>query len=289
MAVHISAARNWTSPVTDADLQEHLTTVGNALDAVGLVRTTDSGQFDPSTALRASVPASSSSEAFYELRYLNDSLAGTAPVLVKIAYYANSLLTMNFRVGTATNGAGTFVGASYFVEGKTANSSSTVPFYATGGEGYAGFWLPVSRGDYGLFIARVTDHNGDPTGEGFRVYHRSLGSSYDLATVDYRDDIRAMSYKTAPDYTFVPQGRLSSLNPSAALDVYRHYSALPDPRVCPYAVTVHKSEHTEGVTFTTDPIQGQVHTFMPVMQWIGADACYPGSNRDNIMAVRWES
>lgn len=291
MAVHISAARDWTAPATDAALRDHLTTVGNALDAVGFVRTTDSGQFNPATVLRADVPTSGSAESFYEVRYLDDSLHSTAPIIIKISYYANSLLSMNFRVGMVTNGSGTFVGPSSFVDGGfSAYSSATVAFYATGGEGYTGFWLPVSRGEYGMFIARTADQNGDPTAGGFRVYYRSYGStSYDIKTVDYRADTRTFTLKAQPDYTFVPQGRLSSLNPSAALDVYRHYSALPDPRVCPYAVTVHKVEHTAGVTFTTDPIQGQVHTFMPVMQWHGADACYPTTSRDNIMAVRWEA
>ena len=284
MAVYTSLSRSWANPNSDTAFRGWLAAVGAGLDAAGMPRTTDSGQFDPATAAWASVP--SSGEGMFEVRELDDAFAQASPIIIKLSYYvAAGVLYNTVRVGVATNGSGTFVGPSVSYASGILYASTTAPLYATCGEGYAGFWVPGAP-NIGWFLNRAADTQGQPCTDGFILYHCV---SPDLPTVEYRASTQSMIDRNNEiSYTFIPQERSSSLSPGTALDVYRHYTAMPDPRINPFALTVHAGEHSTGGTFTADPIQGDVHTFTPVMDWSGASAGYMGITRSSIIAVRWE-
>lgn len=297
MAVHVSPQFSWSTAETDANLRATMNVLCDAMDAVGFVRTSDSGQFDPDTVLFADLTQGGGN--VYEVRYLDDSLHATAPILARIDwYYVNNYpyKWMRFKIGfcSATDGAGAIVGASYTFDDVNVTLGAAASVHATAGDGYAGLYVPVAGGPF-WYVARSADITGTPTGDGYQVYGNGDtmpgGVSSNIGTADYRADIDQFTGFPLPNYTFIPGGRTSSANPGTAMDVYRHWSALPTPMVNPFAVTVHASEHQLGTTFTTDPVQDDVHTFMPWTLLTGADATNvnaAGVSRNGCLAVRWE-
>lgn len=108
---------------SDANFRSWGSAISTALQVVGLVKTTDTGQINWTT---ITIPSHSgvggNIDLGYEIYKFNDSLQSSTPIFVKIAYgvyqpgsfAAGSGLvpSLTVGVGTATNGAGTFVGAS---------------------------------------------------------------------------------------------------------------------------------------------------------------------------------
>ena len=95
----------------------------DAIVAMGLVRTADTGQINWATVAR---PAANTS-AGYEMFAFADALQATAPVLIKIIWgcgLVNDRLRHIVQVGVGTNGAGAFLG--WVTTARTLSMSSVL-------------------------------------------------------------------------------------------------------------------------------------------------------------------
>lgn len=91
---------------TDQDFRDFVTAVRTGFTDLGWIRTSDTGQIDPTTVLR---PAASSAVQGYDIFRLADTLQATAPFFVKVEYGSGSSQAYHalwFQVGTTTTGAG---------------------------------------------------------------------------------------------------------------------------------------------------------------------------------------
>jgi hypothetical protein len=108
------------TPTDDATYRAWGLAISNAIQASGsgLVKTTDTGQVDWTTATRPYTTSSTgSSVTHYEIYKFNDTLQTTSPVFLRIGYgnaYGTSsaafTVAMSIQIGTSTNGAGTLTG-----------------------------------------------------------------------------------------------------------------------------------------------------------------------------------
>jgi hypothetical protein len=115
---------------SDATFRTACQDIHNALAAVGLVQTADTGQIDLATVVK---PGTINTSAGYEIWRFNDALQATAPVFIKIEYGTNGANANTFgiwmTVGSSTDGAGN-LGAqkSSRIQLGTATTSSATPY-----------------------------------------------------------------------------------------------------------------------------------------------------------------
>ena len=163
-----------------------------AIQAVGLVKTSDSGQINWET-----VNPVVGQMAGYEIFRFNDALQATHPIFIKLEY-GNDSIYAAFRttVGKATDGAGNLSdilhqAASYPNAGLNATTNFTS--YVSSGDGSMlvfSLWSQFSASySYGLrfVIERSRDANGNATGDGtfcYRHIAQEAGGSRSAAT-DY--------------------------------------------------------------------------------------------------------
>lgn len=136
---------------TDAAFRAWGSAIGTALAAVGLIRTTDTGQIDWTTVIR---PATAGpTYAGFEIWRFNDTLQATAPVFIRIDYGTGTSTTANagiaVTVGRATDGAGTLTG-SQVSQRIALNFGNTTTAYSSiaAGDG--------SRITFGFFVNHAT-------------------------------------------------------------------------------------------------------------------------------------
>lgn len=277
-----------TSTVTDSNLRALLQPFYATLDDIGYFpRSADTGQLNPATVTYSSMSSVLTDEAVFDMRYLDDDLHATAPIYLKTCWTRQgSALQVNLVLGTATDGAGNFVGSSFRVSrGQSNISSATGITGATGGEGYAGVFSNLASSTksnfahFGFFLCRTTDAAGEPNSDGVLLYEWDSGR----ALLCHRLLNGTWTIRTYADYAFIPGARTTSHAPSEALNVYRHWYPNPEPKINPYCLTVHASEVAHGSTFTADPIVGQTREFMRVSVF-DASTTAPTTS---VLAVPW--
>lgn len=95
---------------TDATYQSFVTKISAILDAVGLIKTADTGQINPATTVRPGVANTASG---YEIRRFADLNQFAKPIYIKIEYGIGGAVTRPsvwITVGTGSNGAGSLSG-----------------------------------------------------------------------------------------------------------------------------------------------------------------------------------
>lgn len=170
---------------SDAEFRAFVAGYRAALTAAGFVRTSDTGQIDPTTVVK---PASPSGIAGYEIWRFNDTAQATKPIFFKLEYaVASSVNRYSFwiTVGTGSNGSGTITGilvarGSLTVTGSSALAADT---WVSGGDGYLASGILVgtaqisNSGSMGWMIERLRDASGVPdissTGAGIVVARTS--------------------------------------------------------------------------------------------------------------------
>lgn len=160
--------------------------VSTALQAVGLVKHTDTGQIDWST---VTLPATGVSGG-YEIYRLNDGAQSTRPVFMKIEYGTPVAASPGVWVtfSTATNGAGTMsgniVGSRKSHYGDNVSTTAQQCYFASDGS-YLTMILgrdniAAATGNFGMymFFDRTRDGSGTVTTDGFwYMSATSLGST----------------------------------------------------------------------------------------------------------------
>ncbi len=144
---------NWTNATSDANFRAWGSYISARLDAVGLIKTADTGQIDWTTVLN---PGATSTIAGYEIRRFADSLQATAPVFFKIEYGEGGTTDspiIRIQFGSGSNGSGTLTG----------NLSAQ---YYSGCSPVAGACTVVGSGDTNRFCM----NGGFTTAGGYGLY-----------------------------------------------------------------------------------------------------------------------
>lgn len=184
----------WTSVVSntssDATWRSEMTSIHNAIIAVGLVQTADTGQINLSTAVRAAV----STPVGYEIFAFNDALQATYPVYIKVEYgmgTSSNYPGIWITVGNSTDGAGTLNGYKtsryYLSTGGTSTTGSSGVSGSTNRLTLAWYYNAGTNLANWCSIERLQDASGADTSSGF-VYvqaSRSAGASGNFNQVVY--------------------------------------------------------------------------------------------------------
>ncbi len=183
-----------SKPISDTDANFRLWGSGlsDAIQAVGLVKTSDTGQINWTTVTR---PTTANTMQGYEIFRFNDSLQGTAPIFIKLEYGSGNygVLTPAYKttVGKGTDGAGNITSVLHVLTqtGSTSgNSSSDFLSYVSSGDGSMlvfTLWplaTTVALHGWRFALERSRDVNGDPTGLGTYCYRLSGSSNTALRT-----------------------------------------------------------------------------------------------------------
>lgn len=121
--VTASIARSYT---TDAEFRSVIAAFRQAFSDQGLVRTSDTGQIDPTTVVR---PGTINTAAGYEIWRFNDALQATSPIFIKLEHGVGPSSTTPswwITVGTGTDGAGTITGVIVAREQHSTTSNNAV-------------------------------------------------------------------------------------------------------------------------------------------------------------------
>lgn len=155
---------------TDAEFRAFCQAVHDAITALGLVNTSDTGQINLST---VTAPAGTFTFQGYKIYRFDDTLQATKPVFIKVEFGSASNLqtrpALRFNVGTATNGAGTLatLTTGTMTMNMTSGSSSSQVSHQSGGPNRLTFGLHTGdTGNHGqlLNVERSKDADGTDNG-----------------------------------------------------------------------------------------------------------------------------
>jgi hypothetical protein len=288
--------RAWSFPVAntnDAEFRAWGVDVSTSFGLVGLIQTADTGQINWTTVTRPGVTATM---AGYEIWRFSDS-----SVFFRIEYGTGSNVLapgLRLTVGTGSNGAGTLTG--------TVSSTQTINPNNTGvtdlgipkqsfmshsvDRGFLGvmLWLNAQTADASwaeFTICRVTDQNGAPINVGATVYNTrvvSSGAAYAVQALNFQTN-SARTVNTAGEYSFIPQGILSTLV-GTDQQAFMHWTAMPRIYPVPQMLTVLEAEFATGQTFITTPIGTTPRTYITLSNRATGDPVSTASR----CAMLWE-
>lgn len=291
------ATQFYATPIdhsTDPGMRAWVQEFSTALQAAGLVKTSDTGQFNFTTATRTTNQPSG-----YEIYRLNDSLSSSRPVFFKIEYGSSGSPTQPqiwVTVGNGSNGSGTLTGqlSSRSVIGGGTISSTTTNFDTRICVTDGAFWFTLKAGSMGItnrgpfifsYERGVNDSGALLSSWGVIQYSTSTATSQSrLEVFDY---ILNNTFTIADGSQAVVVGGVSSSLVGTDVQVYTNF--VPTPRVRPRwsCFTVLESEFANGSTFTTIPVGSTVsHTYIA----LGANSRYMSINlpTSTNIAMVWE-
>lgn len=111
---------------SDANFQEWVQGIHDALAGCGLAQASDTGQIDPET---VSLPGSNDTSGGYEIWRFNDAEQATNPIFIRLDYFRGdsaSELRLNFGVGKGSNGSGTLTDAMSITPSVSAGGVDSV-------------------------------------------------------------------------------------------------------------------------------------------------------------------
>jgi hypothetical protein len=157
-----------------------------ALTAIGITKTSDTGQVNWSTV--AAVPTAFGTD--YEIRQFTDSLQSSAPFYIRFDFAtpvatgtgAGAWATFRIRIGTGTDGAGNLTGSisDFFYmtaqsSSGTSNPTTAVTYLSSDGSRLQIIWVPnqtvpsANIGAGGLSIERLRDSSGNALATGLQI------------------------------------------------------------------------------------------------------------------------
>lgn len=248
-------------------------------DTIGFTQSGDSGQINWVTVTRPGVSTSGG----YEIRYLDDSLHGTAPIYVKLEFGTGNNAAypaLWITVGTGTDGAGTITGTVFARElCRNSNSAlaSTVtayPTYACLTEGAVWFALKAGARNYvtGWALLRTNDATGAPDGRGVVIYrgpnnnshYAAQASVYVFATGYAKSSTDAMSVYGG-DYTQMTYGLTATVvgGVPGSFQCTRHFTVIPTIIPMMQVVSLSNTDGvSRGTTFDATTVGATQHKFM---------------------------
>lgn len=278
------ATQSWSTPIdhsSDAGFRTWGAELQTKFLAAGLVQTADTGQINWSTVTR---PATST-DAGYEIYYLNDSLFATAPIYLKIFYGTGQSLVANYaglrvQIGTGTNGAGALTGttstAQAVVTLTQADINASFQSFLCVTAGFVGLvWKKGSNGTLyaagGFVICRSVDSSGAITALGAFIY-TSTGLN-NPAALTFNQSLRFASTSVAYTPSINPAATVPGAQPASTVgtDTQAYLFWMLTPQVAPVfgMCVAFISEIGESSTFSATLIGTAAHTYIQTGRQLG--------------------
>lgn len=147
----------------DAVFQTWVGLIHDALEAVGMVQTADTGQLNPAT---VTFPGTNFVDAGYEVWRFDDAEQASFPIFVKVIYGRNGGTDeprVKLVVGGATDGAGSISDVIWdkndnnFTNSETADDSGIIHIAHSDGALVMAFQATSSGAGFGLSVERLRD------------------------------------------------------------------------------------------------------------------------------------
>lgn len=261
--------RAWSYPISqasDAEFRGWGSDLAASLAAVGLVKTSDTGQINWTTVTRAAA----NNYAGYEIWRYPDST-----IFMKWEYgSANNISSPAVRVsvGTGSNGSGTLTG-TVSAANPIHSSDSGVNLPGTSRtslmclkDGFFGFcgYLSGSAGNVAFMffaVSRTTDANGVPTSDGASVFWGNVVNGSAPPTVQALNFTSNTTLSNSTVTGFIP-GNITSSLVGSDNQVFLHWVAYP--RVYPVMpiVAIVSSEFVTNTTFTSTVLGTTPRTYV---------------------------
>lgn len=279
--------------LTDAAFRVWGKELSDTMQALGLVKTTDTGQVNWATVLR---PAANTAGG-YEIYRFSDALQATAPVFIRISYGIGPNTNMPMcwvSVGTGTTGGGTLNGFTTPVaqafHGRTSMTPPQNTLYPTKVCVLPGYLMvcfklntaPTSPICWGFFmVSRTCDPaTGANTGDGVSLYHYYGDTNTALGFVARH--LNLSTGRLIPAATWnenhhaVPFGITNSLVDGEA-QLFRHVGVYPQAFYNNYICTYLKTEIAEMTEFSAKLVGDTARNYLA----LGANGDYTGSQRSS--------
>lgn len=274
---------------SDAAFREWVGEFSDALDAIGLIQTSDTGQIDIPTATRPAI----STLAGYQIRRFNDSLQAAAPIFIKFHFGTGSgnsnAPETQITVGTGSDGAGnltatgmagTLLTAREFNASDTGGSGQTAetprPSHFCHAEGFLGLSWKNSVvtgviGLPGLFgICRTCNNAGEPDARGMLIDWGGLSGSKVRQSVVFGSSPEAYTAKGgSPDNMlgFMPQGPAATAV-GQANQVALGWTITPLAEPLFGFLGCYPEEVVGGSVFQATPVGDIERTYVAVDNWL---------------------
>jgi hypothetical protein len=214
----------FVSPIdsdTDANFRAWGGQISAQLAAVGLTKTTDTGQINWSSASVAGYPGI----VGYEIWAFNDTNQATNPIVFKLGYGATSQVApeLQLTVGQGSDGAGNITGAlksNALLISANNTLGISYPSYMCyrAADGFLGVALKADMQNqpaygFGFCISRTNDTSGAVTGDAFNVQAGSMGESPSCYTIAAPANAKLPAngnFLSGPQFTTWPYGLTSS-------------------------------------------------------------------------------
>lgn len=286
-----------SSFTTDAKFRTWGLACSTALQACGLVKTSDTGQINWASVTK---PVATNTQAGYEIYRFDDSLQATKPVFIRIGFGSGGVASGNspttwLTVGTGSDGAGTItgpqLGALQGFNSSVTISNPGMPYYFThtsNGYCYMNFGIvlavasPQNNAGHWIVARTVNKTTGVATGDGICLLRMSYDGSY--ASVEYGID-----FNTTAAFSTARAVQTSLFNPSysvatgSSVPMGKTYVFLSNLYAISGALSYYSVDLSQFTTFAASPF-GTNHTYMAmgnILTGFGAG----GSNHG---AVIWE-
>lgn len=290
----------YTLPVsqsTDAGFREWGSALSAGLASAGLVQTSDTGQINWTTVVRAAPDNS----AGYEIWRMDDAMQATKPVFFKLEYGSGSSSNVPFMwltVGSGSNGSGTitdtYLARTLIAPNGAANTGGGGrPTYISVQPGFVGVvvnggcltWASNNMSCGYFFVMRTTDDSAVPTADGLAIIYQNGGSG--PAANAYRLPGPPNSHSST-GFCLIP-GFIStggSVTPDGP-QAFSHTFFYPKAYRSPFTVSVVDVEVGAGVSFQATPFGATERTFLCLgKQLINGTASQGGAAIT--MAMIWE-
>jgi hypothetical protein len=279
---------------SDETFREWGSEINTALTTIGLVQTADTGQINWTTVTRAAA----SSDAGYEIWYMNDSLHSTKPIYIKLIYGSAGTTSrgrLKVEVGTGSDGAGNITGGHVAVQVSTTASIDlttdvTYPSYWSFTNGCFAFIHKVGRpsADFayaGIIISRTCGSDGALSDKGFVcVYHHNgntSSTSVSMGSYNYVANTwtSTTTIQTNGKLGFLPFpiGSSTGADPSGDSIVVLTSAIFDTARPLNNLLLGHTGDFAIGNTASLTPIGATARTYLYIESALG----FGGSNAAN--------
>lgn len=291
--------QTYTSTVahtTDAEFRAWGLQLSTALQACGLVKTTDTGQVNWATVTRAGVSAN----AGYEIYRFDDPLQSTRPIFLRFDFGTagtTSTPRLMFTIGTGTNGAGTITGT---IQATTQVTRTTPPnasgtTYVTHSVASGYFMLAWNMGGLGvattgyaaLMIERVKDDAGTVVDEGLYGIWTASGSTLVGGAYSWASTAWVGGVPSGTQIGCMIPAAITSTTVGSDVQVFRHFGTMPRLRCAMGCLTYVNSEFSIGSTFSLALVGVTAHTYLPLGVQGGTTAGVNATTA-HVLAVLWE-
>lgn len=268
--------------------------LSTALSAVGLVKTSDTGQINWTTVTRPGT----STAAGYEIYRFDDALQGTAPIYFKLEYgTATSALIPQlwFTIGTGSDGSGGITGSVVSrticaLLPNTPNVSVPYPSYISYVDGQLSVCCKTGAGALGGYpgmffhIGRTTDDTGADTADGIIAYYKTVGSTYHAQQCRLFASGSTITV-AASTFCLVP-GLMTASMVGSDIQVFKNYSTFPLVRPNVGVVTTITAEVPAGNTISVAVVGSTPRTYISIGQ--AGYGCGVAASSNYCAAILWE-